>query len=209
MTEILCFRDDQEVAQAGATYSLEVATAGKGQAAQKAAEALAKSTAAHDRQATIQRCSVGLSNKLTRLKDEYAAKTKAFFENALLNESMNHEDEAEQLALCAQPIEAITSALEYYRESVLPAIQLDTMRADEVLFGESANLAGWSVLESAVIRHKASESLGEAEGTVTFGAIGRTHDLLVASIEANRRAGEASAMVAREEQRQRALRELR
>jgi hypothetical protein len=209
MTEILFFRDDAEVAEAGARYSLEVANAGKVQAALKAAEALALSTAAHDRQATIHRCSAGLSDKLTRLKDEHSAKTRVFFENALLDESLDHDGETAQLARYTQPISGLTGALEYYRAVMLPEIRLESLRADEALFGESANLAGWTVLESAVIRHEASRSLADADGIVTFGAVGRTHDLLVASIEAHRRAGEASAMVGREEQQQRAQRELR
>jgi len=205
----LFFEDGSDLAEAGAIYSREIAEAGEEAALARTSETLALANEANDKEAQARRGANTLSDELTSLRREHEALIEAYYRQAFFDaDTVDHTHEAEASAKRSQVISAITGALEFGRESLAPGLRLAVLKAAEIVSRESAQLASWTALKSAVNRHELSAPLAGVEGGVSYGTFGKTHDLLMAQLGSHKRASEASEAVLKEEQRQRARKEI-
>jgi hypothetical protein len=192
MEDRLFFEDGSILAEWAATHSLAEVEAGEKASAERAAQALALSHTAHEAEATAQQGANELSDRLVQLRNEHEALTEAYYNQAYFEaDTVNHASASEAYAKRSQVISAVTGAIAYGRESLAPGLRFEVLKADEMLFRESAQLASWSAGRSAVQRHILAVPLGDAEGGISFGNFGKTHDLLIAALTAHSRAADA------------------
>lgn len=151
MNEQLFFEDGTALAEWAATHSIEEAESGEQDAAQRAAEALAISQGAHEKETLAQRNANALGDELVHLRTEHEALTEAYYRQSFFDaDSVDHAQAAEESAKRNQVINAISSALIFGRESLAPGLRPDTLKADLTLYREYAQLASWSAGKSAV-----------------------------------------------------------